>query len=254
MKTNKLGYMIVSTAIVLSVGCGGEKKAEAPAEQPKAAAAVDMTKVGSITGSVKFEGTAPKPAAIKMSADPVCVSGHTGAVTSEDLVVNSNNTVKNVIVRIKDDAEVLSFDTPTEPVEIDQVGCVYTPHVAAVLANQSFVAKNGDNTMHNVHYVAEKDGENNVAQPAKGIKSTFTFTAPQHVKFKCDVHSWMSAHVLVVDNPFYAVTGDDGSFTIKNVPAGDYTVETWHESGWTATAKVTVAAQAAATADFTFKK
>lgn len=254
MKLNNLGYSIVSVSIIALVGCGGgEKKAEVPAET-KTAPAVDMTKVGSITGTVKFEGTAPKPAAIKMSADPVCMSGHTGSVTSEDLVVNSNNTVKNVIVRIKDDAGVLSFDTPTEPVEIDQVGCVYTPHVAAVLANQSFVAKNGDNTMHNVHYIAEKDGENNVAQPAKGIKSTFTFTAPQHVKFKCDVHSWMSAHVLVVDNPYYAVTGDDGSYTIKNVPAGEYTVETWHESGWTATAKVTVAALTAATSDFTFKK
>ncbi len=253
MKINKLGYAVVSAAIVFSIGCGGEKKAEVPAET-NAAPAVDMTKVGSITGSVKFEGTAPKPAAIKMSADPVCMSGHTGAVMSEDLVVNSNNTVKNVIVRIKDDAGVLSFETPTESVEIDQVGCVYTPHVAAVLANQSFIAKNGDNTMHNVHYISEKDGEKNVAQPAKGIKSTFTFTAPQHVKFKCDVHSWMSAHVLVVDNPYYAVTGDDGSFTIKDVPAGEYTVETWHESGWTATAKVTVAAQAAATSDFTFKK
>lgn len=254
MKMNNLLTITLTVGLVAMVGCGGDKKAETAAVETAPAAQVDPTKVGVISGKVAFDGVAPKPAALKMSADAVCASAHTTDVFSEDLVVNADKTLKNVIVRVKDDAGMLVFETPATSPEIDQVGCVYIPHVAAVLVDQKLIVKNGDATLHNVHSIPEKDAEKNIGQPAKGIKSDFTFTAAQHVKFKCDVHSWMSAHVLVVDNPFFAVTGDNGSFSIANVPAGEYTIEAWHETLGVQTAKVTVAAQGTATQDFTFKK
>ncbi len=84
------------------------------------------------------------------------------------------------------------------------------------------------------------------------MKVTRKFDKPEvMVKFKCDVHPWMNAYAGVLTHPFYAVTGDDGSFKIANLPAGEYVIEAWHEKYGTQTAKVTVA-DAAATADFTF--
>lgn len=232
-----------------------EKKKEEAAEVKKAPAVqVDPATLGTVAGKVTFDGAAPKFQAIKMSADAVCVSAHTGAVYPEDIVVNTDKTLKNVIVRVKDEAGALVFETPTNEPEIDQVGCVYVPHVAAVLVDQKLIVKNGDETLHNVHAIPEKDAEKNIGQPAKGIKTDFTFTAAQHVKFKCDVHSWMNAHVLVVDNPYYSVTGDNGTFSIAGLPAGEYTIEAWHETLGTQTAKVTVTAQGTTTQDFTFKK
>jgi hypothetical protein len=73
------------------------------------------------------------------------------------------------------------------------------------------------------------------------MKKKLPATVGDVVKFKCDVHPWMTGYVLVTDNPFFSVTGDDGAFEIKNVPAGKYTVEVWHERLGSQTQEVTVA-------------
>jgi plastocyanin len=114
---------------------------------------------------------------------------------------------------------------------VDQEGCEYVPYVAAVQVGQPIHVKNSDPFMHNVHTIPSVAGnkEANKAQMAKSPDLVFSFDKPEmFLKFKCDVHPWMFSYVSVFDHPYFAVTGKDGSYTIKNVPPGKYTVEAYH--------------------------
>ncbi len=192
---------------------------------------------GSIKGTVKLKGTAPKAEDLNMKSDPFCAKG---SAKDETVVVGGKGGLKNVVVRVaqgvKADAAAATGD-----VVLDQSGCVYTPRVAVAQAGQQVLIKNSDQTLHNVHTYKGPATLFNQAQPQgfPPIKKKFP-TAGDVVKFKCDVHPWMTAYVVVTDNPFAAVTGDDGSFTIKDVPAGTYTVEVWHEKLGTKTQQVKV--------------
>jgi plastocyanin len=122
-----------------------------------------------------------------------------------------------------------------------------------MMAKQPLKIRNDDDTLHNVHAMPTKSKEFNIGQPNKGMETTRTFASPEvMVKFKCDVHPWMAAYVGVLDHPFFATTGEDGSFTIKDLPPGTYEIVAWHEKLGEQTAKVTVA-DAPVTQEFTFK-
>ncbi len=207
---------------------------------------------GDVTGKVSFEGTAPKGQKLKMSADPVCAKAHKDPVVGEDVVANANGTLMNVLVYVKEGLGSKKFDAPATKVEFDQVGCVYKPHVLGIQTGQELVVKNSDPTLHNVHSLSKANPEFNVAQPKKGMTLTKKFDKPEVFKVKCEVHTWMGAYIGVFSHPYYAVTGSDGSFNLKKLPAGDYTIEAWHEKLGTATAKVKVGATGATTADFKF--
>ncbi len=205
-----------------------------------------------VIGKVMFEGTAPTPQPIKMDADPVCLLQHKGGASSEEVVVNSNGTLKNVFVYVKEGLQGQKFEAPKTPVVFDQKGCHYEPHVFGIQVNQPFEIHNDDETLHNVHALPKNSKEFNLGMPLKGMKLTKTFTSPEiMVKVKCEVHPWMSAWGGVVDHPFYAVTGDDGTFTLKDLPPGEYTIEAWHEKYGTQTATVKV--PDSTEASFTFK-
>jgi hypothetical protein len=111
---------------------------------------------------------------------------------------------------------------------------------------------NSDPTLHNVHTLSKENPQFNIAQPKQGMKLTKKFEKPEVFKVKCEVHTWMGAYIGVFNHPFHAVTGDDGSFTLSKLPAGDYTIEAWHEKYGTQTAKVKVDAAGKVTADFKF--
>ncbi len=207
---------------------------------------------GDVSGKVSFDGAAPKAQRVKMNADPVCMKAHKEAVVSEEVVVNANGTLKNVLVYVKDGLGSKKFDAPTKKVEFDQVGCVYTPHVLGIQTGQELVVKNSDPTLHNVHSLSKDNPSFNVAQPKKGMILTKKFDKPETFKVKCEVHTWMNAHIGVFAHPFFAVTSDDGSFSLKKLPAGDYTIEAWHEKYGAQTMKVKVAATGAVTADFKY--
>ncbi len=207
---------------------------------------------GDVTGKVSFEGAAPKTARLNMNADPVCMKGHKEPVFGEDVVVNKNGTLRNVLIYVKEGLGGKKFDPPATKVEFDQIGCRYTPHVLGIQAGQELVVKNSDPTLHNVHSLSKENPPFNVAQPKKGMTLTKKFEKPETFKVKCEVHPWMGAWITVFSHPFYAVTGEDGSFDLKKLPAGDYTVEAWHEKYGTQTMKVKVAATGAATADFKY--
>ena len=206
-----------------------------------------------LTGKAVFEGTPPAPQTIKMDADPVCAGQHAGGMPSEEVVVNSNNTLKNVFVYVKEGLpKDQKFEAPKDPVAFDQRGCHYSPHVFGVMAGQPIQIINSDGTLHNVHALPKNSKEFNLGMPIQGMKLNQKFDAPEvMVKFKCEVHSWMAAWAGVLDHPFFAVTGEDGTFSIKDLPAGQYTLEAWHEKYGTQTAAVKVPDQTEV--NFTFK-
>ena len=205
-----------------------------------------------LTGKVIFEGTAPPPQILKVEADPVCLLQHQGGITSEEVVVNPNGTLKNVFVYVKQGLEGQTFPAPAAPVVFDQKGCHYEPHVFGIQVGQPLEILNSDDTLHNVHALPKNTQEFNLGMPIKGMKLTKTFTAPEvAVKIKCEVHPWMAAYAGVLDHPFYAVTGEDGSFSLKDLPPGEYVVEAWHEKYGTQTQTVKV--PETSEVSFTFK-
>jgi len=207
---------------------------------------------GDVAGKVSFEGASPKAARLNMNADPVCAKAHKAPAFSEEVVVNKNGTLKNVLIYVKDGLVGKKFDSPSSKVEFDQVGCQYTPHVLGIQTGQELVVKNSDPTLHNVHSLSKENPQFNVAQPKKGMTLTKKFEKTESFKVKCEVHTWMNAWISVFSHPFYAVTGADGSFSLKKLPAGDYTIEAWHEKYGTQTVKVKVAATGEAKADFKY--
>ena len=207
---------------------------------------------GTVSGKINFTGTAPANEQISMAADPTCASLHSGPVFAETVIANSNGTLKNVFVYVKEGLEGKTFPAPTTPVTIDQKGCQYHPHVFGIQVGQPLEIINSDSTLHNVHSLANQSKQFNLGMPIQGMKLSKKFENPEvMVKFKCDVHPWMSAHIGVLSHPYYGVSGDEGTFEIKDLPAGTYTIEAWHEKYGTQTQSVTVTDQPA-NVEFTF--
>jgi plastocyanin len=231
---------------------GGSQQGESNTPPPPTVSPVDPATAGTINGRIAFEGTAPAPHAIRMDSDPNCASQASGA-TDETVVLGNNGTLQNVFVYVKDGLGNLRFPVPSAPAVLDQKGCRYVPHVLGAQVGQPLEVRNSDATLHNVHAVPETNQEFNTGQPIQGMKHTHTFTTKEvMVPFKCDVHGWMRAYIGVLDHPFYAVTGADGSFTLKGLPPGTYTVEAWHESLGTQTQTVTIGASETRDVAFTF--
>jgi hypothetical protein len=217
---------------------------------------VTQAHAATITGVINFEGTPPNLPDIKMDADPKCVANNTGPVKPAMLVLGTGNTVANVFVRIKSGLPAgKAYPAPTTPVVIDQKGCTYHPHVVGVMKDQPVKVLNSDGTLHNIHGKPTKNPEFNVAMPAfrKEMEQKFAIIE-DGIPVKCDVHPWMNGYIFVQDNPFFAVTADDGKFTLANVDPGTYEIEIWQEKLGVQTAKVTVAAAGdTVTQNFTLK-
>jgi plastocyanin len=245
------------TCAVLAAACGGQQS-EAPATTAAPAAApaapIDPATTGTVTGKITFAGTAPAPEPIKMTSDPSCVPAGGAPATTESLLVGSGGGLQNVFVYVKDGLGDRKFPAPATAVTLDQRGCHYVPHVLGIQVGQPLEIINDDPTLHNVHAVPKANAEFNTGQPLQGMKHVHTFSTREvMVPFKCDVHSWMNAYIGVLDHPFYAVTGADGSFSLKGLPPGTYTIEAWHEKLGTQTQTVTVAATETKDVAMTFK-
>ena len=249
-------FTAVSLIVALAgvSACSSAPPPAPPAQTAAAGKKVDATTAGSIAGKVTFDGAQPAAETIKMTTDPNCVTNAGPNPQSDAVLVGADKSVKNAFVHIKAGLDSgYSFDTPKNPVVLNQVGCVYTPRVVGLQVGQSIEVVNGDNTLHNVHALPMQNQEFNQGQQFRGMKLTKTFTVPEvMVRFKCDVHGWMAAWVGVTTHPFFAITGADGTFELKGVPPGTYTVEAWHEKFGTRTTQVTVGPSQAQTASFTF--
>jgi len=214
------------------------------------------------SGTVAFTGTAPTPKKIDSSADPACGTANPNLAT-EDTVVKDGK-LANVFVYVKEGTAAdgtkigdYTFTTPADAVTLDQKGCHYVPHVLGVQVNQKFRVTNSDPTQHNIHPSPKSNPQWNQTQPngAAPIEKTFA-RAEVLIPVKCDQHPWMKSYIGVLKHPFFAVTAEDGTFVIKGLPPGKYTVAAWHEkrgpNGTEKPMEVTVAANGTAKADFTF--
>jgi len=257
IKKSSWRMIFVSTialcASLLTVACN--KKEEQPANtmsQPASAPAatpIDPATAAKVSGTVKFDGTAPKPSKIDMSQDPACK----GSNESEAVVV-SGGDLANVFVYVKDGLGSRAFDLPKDPVVLDQQGCKYHPHVLGVMAGQTVQIKNDDQTTHNIHPTPKDNREWNESQPPAAAPLEKNFAREEiMLPVKCNQHPWMKMYVNVVKSPFYAVTDKSGKYEIKGLPPGDYTIAFVHEKLGEQDQKVTVAAKDSKTLDQTFK-
>lgn len=254
-------YGLGLTLAASVVACGGgpqetSSKSAAPAASGAAGGQkVDPSTAGDVKGTVSLDGVAPKNEAIRMNADPVCIREAKGPQAQETYIVGSDGkTLGNVFVYVKDGLGNYVFDTPTDTAKIDQKDCRYHPHVFGMRVGQPLEIVNSDPTLHNIHAMPKSNQEFNNGQPIQGMKMNHTFTAKEvMVPFKCDVHGWMNAYVGVLDHPYFAVTSENGTFELKSLPPGTYTIEAWHEKLGTTTQSVTIAAKDSKEVNFTFK-
>jgi plastocyanin len=237
--TFRLALGLSAVALLVACGGGGDTTA-AKSETPAAAAPSPMVAAGSgsITGLVSYSG-ADTDTAINMDADPVCAGLHPDGAQTE-MIVDGNGNLGNVFVYVKEGVTG-SHPAPSEPVVLDQQGCTYHPHISGIQVGQKLIIRNSDSTLHNVHALPTKNKEFNQGQPFQNMELEKAFDTPEvMVRFKCDVHPWMGAYMGVLDHPYFAVTDADGTFSIEGLPAGDYVVESWHETLGTRTQNVTV--------------
>jgi len=189
-----------------------------------------------------------------MSEDPACVEAHHGRALDESLVVSSNGSLANAFIYVKKGLEGKRFDTPSEPVVIDQNGCWFKPRVLGIQTNQTLQVKNSDPVTHNIHPMAQINREWNHSQGAGDAPLARKFIKPEiMIRVKCNIHSWMHAFIGVVDNPYFAVSKEDGSYTLPNLPPGTYTIEIWQENLGTQERQVTVAPHSNTPVNITFK-
>ncbi len=265
-------FAIVLLASSLALACGKGKEAKEEAEgvddqalqtaatataagttaaAPTAAASPDAA---TVAGLVKLEGASPKMPALQMAADPYCASQHAGApAVDEEVVIGPGGELANVFVYIKNISG--NFPAPSSPVMLDQHGCQYRPHVTALQVGQPLQIKNSDATLHNIHALPTVNRQFNEGQPVQGMVSTKKFDKPEITPFKvkCDVHGWMKAYMAVMPHPFYSVSQNNGTFTISNLPPGQYTIVAWHEKYGQQEQQITVAPKESKAVNFTFK-
>lgn len=205
----------------------------------------DVKDGGSISGSVKFKGSAPAPKKIEVSKDKE-VCGKTPK-TDESLIVSNGNLV-NAVVTITDISKGKKMEL--KKVTLDQRGCDYHPHVLAFPAGSTVEIVNPDGILHNIHSFSKVNTAFNMAQPKFKKTIEQKIEKPETIEVRCDVHSWMEGWLVATANPYFAVTDNSGAFKLTDVPPGTYTVEVWHQKLGKTTQKITVKAKEDAKVNF----
>jgi plastocyanin len=252
----KYTLMIMATAAVLGWAYVNRvgPSAALPAAPTDSVASPDSSVPAVVTGVVKLDGPAPANKPISMAKEPDCMKMHPGGATTEEVVTGSNGTLGNVIVYVSEGLGDRTFDPPSNPVVIDQKGCMYSPHVLAMQANQKIQIVNSDKTSHNIHPLPTNNREWNKSQPPGQPPLEATFAREEiAIPVKCNEHPWMHGYIAVFKHPFFMVTSKDGRFELKNLPPGEYTLSAWHEKLGTMEQKVTVGPKESKTVDFVFK-
>jgi plastocyanin len=202
---------------------------------------------------MSFSGTAPENPTIDMAEEAECREKHAD-IPRDPQVVVTDGMLADVFVYVKSGLpEGAAFTAPSTPAVLDQDGCLYRPRVLGVMVGQDLEIRNSDPLQHNVKAVPANQRGFNISQPRAGMTTTRSFSAPEvMVPLECNVHGWMNAYVGVLEHPYFATSGEDGSFSITGLPDGTYELEAWHEKFGTQTVSVTVSGGGAATAEFAF--
>jgi plastocyanin len=241
---------VFAWCVIAASACSPEPTAPPP-PPPGAIPAGQSIGTSAIEGRARFEGAPPPRRPIKMSSEASCRRPGVEPL-SEDVIVSPDGALKNVYVHVVSGLGDRVFAPPSSPAVMDQAGCAFVPHVLDVQADQMIEFRNGDPIVHNVRAIGEKNRVFNVSMPGKGKTVRRYFTVPEIVKIRCDIHAWMSAFIAVEGHPFHAVTAEDGSFSLRGLPAGTYSVEAWQERLGTQDQTVTVADGQTAKLDFVF--
>lgn len=204
---------------------------------------VEVTNGGTIQGRVIFVG-APPPMRHVIPTKDKEVCG--GPRQEPRIILGPNQEVKDAIVYLKDVEKGKPWDKPDKTPVIDNVTCRFTPKIQVVPAGNIRI-HNADPVLHNTHGYYRFDSRRrtafNVALPNKGDQVERALRRPGITDIECDAHGWMQGWVLVADNPYYATTPADGSFTLANVPPGTYTLETFQHYTGAVETSVTVKPQ-----------
>ena len=248
--------LIVLLTTILIVGCSKSQSpttdsnnTQTPAP-PKAVTHVNPATAGAIAGVVAFKGSVPKLPPLDMTQDPACPPDP----QASDAVVVRNGRLVNVFVYIKNGNGIeWTREAAATPVVLDQKGCRYAPHVLGLVVGQPLKILNSDNALHNIHPMPKANTESNESQMPRGQPIIKSFSHPElMIPVQCNQHPWMKMYINVMEYPFFAVTGDDGSFQIKNLPPGEYALVAIHEKFGEQTMQVTVPAKQTAHAEFAF--
>jgi plastocyanin len=231
---NRFGSLVLATALVaLPVSVAAQYVGE------------DVKDGGTVSGTVKFKGSAPAPKKLDVSKDQE-VCGKTPKL-DQSLVVNNGN-LANAVVTIADIKKGKKIDT--KKVTLDQQGCEYKPHVLAFPAGSTVEIRNPDGILHNVHSYSKVNSPFNMAQPKFKKSMDVKIEKPEIIEVKCDVHGWMQGWLVATPNPYVAVTDNSGNFKLTDVPPGTYNVEVWHEKLGKTSQKVTVKGKEEAKVNF----
>jgi len=211
-----------------------------------------QAQTGTIKGHVRLTGKLPGNPIIRMGMDPMCSKMNAGKrVIQEYVAASIDGSLANVFVRLQ--GNFPQTPVSSQPVIIDQRGCIYTPRVIGARVGQTVQIKNSDNLLHNVHGYSGKDNSFNFGQARAGIINDFK---PKNeevmLHLQCDIHKWMNAYIGIVTNPYFAVSDKMGAFEIDKVPPGTYTIQAWQERYGFVMKTVTVKAGAVAAIDFTY--
>ena len=202
-----------------------------------------------IMGTVRFRGMAPAAPRISRGTFAEC---NKTPPRDKAVLVSADGAVAEAFVWVKRGLPDGDYPIPTDPVVIDQRGCEFLPRVAGVRAGQPVAFRNDDQTLHNVHALGSGSNRFNFGMPLTGMEVKRQLTEPQvMVTIGCDVHPWMRAYLGVVRHPFFAVTGPDGKFVLRGLPAGTYAIEAWQEAAGRVEQSVTVGNAQTSSVDLT---
>lgn len=232
-----LRWMRAALVLAVCVGCGN---GDAPPSPATTATTIDPASAGTIEVAVSHAGAVPPPRELNLRSTPACAAAHSGPVYDQSLVVRDGH-LTNVVVWISTGLEGRTFAPPSEPVVMDQRGCLYVPRVAAAMVGQPIEFLNSDSEAHNVHgKPGQAKGWNFLMNRRAGARRIVVETPEIGIPVGCDIHPWMQAYLTVVPHPFFGVTGETGTVRLPGVPAGPYVVSAWHERLGTKEQSVTV--------------
>lgn len=252
---------VVGLCVFVLSGCGFDAATPAaaadeaaPATETKAAAGGPALGGPVLSGRVLLKRTAPKRRIINMGKDAQCVEMHKGeSVLDEEVIVGAGGGLKNVFVYVRSGVPKRDYPLPVESAVLDQKGCMYHPRVQGVRVGQKFLVANSDPVTHNVRSFPVKNKAFNFGQPADTDPRERVFDEPEReIEVQCDFHPWMHAYIFVMDHPYYCVTSDDGTYSIADLPPGEYTVGIWHEKLGRKQQKVTLDASGQGTLNFAY--
>ena len=249
-KTRNLWLITFCAAAFVVSGCGSNAHKAAPLPP---APPVDPATAANITGTVKFDGKAPMLSPIDMSAAPACVKANPTPAAPPVVVTGAHDALANVVVFVKSGLGHYRYPAPQTPVTLDQKACMYVPRVVALMVGQPFRVSNGDLTLHDVHPMLHNNASWDESQLPGSAPVKSIFDAPEFAaNIGCMIHPWMQAYLFVFDQPYFAVTSTDGTFVLKNLPPGTYTIEAWHKKNAPIDQTVTLGPKESKTISFTF--